>query len=163
MRPDVSVAETLFHQIGEVCHVGGTDLGGGDIGICTPLFPAYCAVPNAGDTEGYCLPACDDMAADTTTPEKFEAYGWKQNTSSTMLGYCGDGADNVIVPIIRCVGGSYGPVLIGNTTSCSPCPDGGAAFVGKNTKKTDCFLPSGRTYSDEGGTFVLTGDCYYVE
>ena len=49
-----------------------------------------------------------------------------------------------------------------NDGLCKKCPDGAVVASDRNTNSiSSCYLPSGKTYEDESGTFKLNGNCAY--
>lgn len=54
-----------------------------------------------------------------------------------------------------------------NGTACTRCPSSGGVYgttaaIGA-TDITECYLPSGTTFSDTGGSGTYTGNCHYAK
>ncbi len=71
---------------------------------------------------------------------------------------------------LRCVKGYYGTaeyeqLNLTKCTGCEPCPtSGGIAGTTSGpgaTAITECYLPSGTSFSDSTGSGIYVGDCYY--
>ncbi|MDE6250058.1 MAG: hypothetical protein K2M34_00275 [Alphaproteobacteria bacterium] len=66
---------------------------------------------------------------------------------------------------VSCVAGNYCPggteVFYGSTGGMFSCPGTGSTSKAGKSAITDCYLPSGTSFSDSTGSGVYTADCYY--
>jgi len=130
-------SETTFGgvtTVGTKCWTVGS-LEGTKCG-CATTFTYKCA-------SGYYGTATSATSGCTKCPENATCAGGNGSTFSCAKGYYKDG------------------------TSCARCPSSGGVYgttasTGA-TSITDCYLPSGTTFSDSTGSGTYTSNCYYVE
>ncbi|MDE6477961.1 MAG: hypothetical protein K2L94_01795 [Alphaproteobacteria bacterium] len=79
---------------------------------------------------------------------------WGLNNCCTT---CSGGGGGTIRPPLQeiCLDGQYP-----SSGVCVDCPDGGTTSGGA-ASITDCYQPSGTSFSDTAGSGTYTRDCYY--
>lgn len=123
-------------------------------------FDGYSSVPNE---------SCGDYS-------KWVSLGDNKYCQATMTGtmdWCSGIVDSGIIDSSRageCVYSGTcttmthcGTGYYKNGTTCTACSDGGTTSGYTNGGRTECYIPSGTTFSDDSGTGTYTGNCYWTE
>ena len=110
------------------------------------------------DCDGVCMCVSPSCPTSKTCPSTCPSTEWsagntgyeKRCNSSYQCEY-------------RCAAGYYGSTLNG-TSGCTVCPvvmGGRTSDPGSNRLITDCYIPSGTSFSDTTGSGTYTSDCHY--
>ncbi len=84
-------------------------------------------------------------------------YTLKQTSLSTLCGTAKYSTCEMAALTPGCAKGKYP-----NTSGiCVACPNGGTTSTRGGLAITDCYLPSGNTYSETAGKYEFTSNCYY--
>lgn len=132
-------------------------------------LPTCCFYKDATDASdlatGCSKIQCNDViyedcktCANGSTPEQTTVTPCGLYGRSLTYGKCGFSVidPDPIIPTPTCEAGSYAT----SDDLCANCPMPGTSAAGA-TSITDCFIPAGRTVSDETGSYIYTEDCYY--
>ncbi|MBR1953918.1 MAG: hypothetical protein IKA25_02485 [Alphaproteobacteria bacterium] len=69
----------------------------------------------------------------------------------------------------RCAAGYYGTASysqLNGYRGCTRCPSSGGVYgtsAAGSTEITSCYMPSGKSMTDDVGTYEYTSNCYYTE
>lgn len=130
-------------------------------------IPQCCFYKDVSDTNdtGCTKIQCNDViyedcktCTNGSTPEQTTVTPCGSNGRSLTYGKCGFSLidPDPIIPTLKCEAGSYAT----SDNLCANCPIPGTSVAGA-TSITDCFIPAGKTVSDETGSYIYTEDCYY--
>lgn len=106
-------------------------------------------------TESYTYGIClTRPGGGATCPDECPDSTWEDVSGQNYQVRCGG---SILLPSCeyQCKAGYYG-----TGTTCTACPSPGTSAVGA-TAITECYIPSGTSFSDGTGSGTYKSDCYY--
>ncbi len=116
---------------------------------------------------------CDSIGTTESSPDANHIISVITKTQTVTCATSSTGSNMVSCRIqgsCKCEQGYYGNpaynLLSGGCTgTCTRCPSSGGVYgttaSSGATSITECYIPSGGTFSDDTGSGIYTGNCYY--